>query len=106
MSFQKKEGIPKHVSSSELEQWATRALLLKVKVPFKRAVHSYQQSGKDLVVSSLPLTSLLLIDEETVEYLVNTWKWSALPTSSSSSSSDGDSYGGDSGGGGDGGGAD
>lgn len=83
------------------DKWMVRSILLRTK----------RADAKGTVDSSLaaaaPFTYLLLTEQEPIQYMTQTWKWSTPPGSSSSDGGGGyfgDSAGGDSGGGSDGGG--
>ncbi|WP_371931934.1 DUF2207 family protein [Mesobacillus subterraneus] len=99
----KLERFPDQISSQS-DKWMIRSLLFKQ----KRQSRSLEKEFDGDEKSAAPLTYLIATGQNPVEFLVNTWKWSIPPGSSSSSSVSGDSGysgGGDSGGGSDGGGA-
>ncbi|MCP3763959.1 DUF2207 domain-containing protein [Domibacillus sp. A3M-37] len=94
--FQKMKSIPE----GDLEKWMVRSLLLRA----KRSAP--ETPVEPAMAATAPLAYLMLTDQEPVNYVAHTWKWSAPPGSSSSSSDGGGGFFGDSGGGSDGGGGD
>lgn len=106
------EGIPTDVDVDELDKWLIRALLLNVR-KFSLRTKELNQSFDELVKIA-PLSALVIYDEDPMQYLFKTWKWSEVSearfwnsSSSGSNSNSGDggsSYSSSDSGGGDGGG--
>lgn len=94
--FKKSKSIP----NGDLEKWMVRSLLLRAK---RSAPETHAEPA---MAATAPLAYLMLTNQEPVNYVANTWKWSTPPGSSSYSSDGGGGFFGDSGGGSDSGGSD
>ncbi|BCB04210.1 DUF2207 domain-containing protein [Bacillus sp. KH172YL63] len=102
-SFRKQ--VRKKEVEGDMDRWMIRSMLLERKRKLKKL---WVKDLDSSLLSTAPLTALILTNQNPQEFLTNSWKWSVPPPSPSSGFSDGgySGGGGDGGGGGGGAGAD
>ncbi|WP_175987505.1 DUF2207 domain-containing protein [Bacillus sp. Marseille-Q1617] len=89
------------VGERDLDKWMIRSMMFHSRRRVKTIWQNERTEGA--LLSTAPLTALVLSNQNPHEFLTNSWKWSVPPAIPSSGSYDGGYYGGG-GGGGDGGG--